>query len=209
VAPDAGGAWGYVRLVPREGVEPASGGAGGAYGDRRLAGVRLVDYSRPGFVVVYADEGFEPGGTLRLTLRPGVAGPRFEPERAAVGAGGTIEIRNETGLRQVISAPAEGVLRGLEPGATVSLAADSAGEHDFFVLSAPDVGAHVFVAPGPFAVASESGRFELTGLAPGSRRVVAWHPRFPATVHHVQLAPGEVRRLDIELGVDRPHEVGR
>lgn len=199
------GAWGYVKLVPREGV--TVGGGGGAYGDRRLADVQLVDYSRPGFVVVYADGEAAPGGRAELAIREGTTGPRLEPSHAAVGAGGSIELRNATGDTQVVSAREHGRLFTLAPGDSVTLPAAGAGEHGFSVLSAHNVDAEVFVAPGPFTVVSESGRFELAGLGAGSHRLVAWHPRFPATAHWVELAEGEQQRLDIEIGVDQPREV--
>jgi len=205
--PGASGAWGYVELVPREGVK-ASGG-GGAYGDRRLSGVRLVDYSRPGFVVVYTDGEPDADGRVELVLREGATGPRLEPGFSAVGAGGTIAIRNDTGEPQVVSAREDGRLESLAPGGTTTFAATEAGEHRFSLLSEAAEDARVFVAPGPFAVVTESGRFELTGVAPGRQRLVAWHPRFPSTTHWVELAAGETRRLDIEIGVDRPHEIGR
>jgi hypothetical protein len=204
--PGAGGAWGYVRLVPREGVEV---GGGGAYGDRRLADVRFVDYSRPGFVVVYAEGEAAPAGRVELALRTRATGPRFEPERAAVGAGGTIAIRNETDAPQILAAREHGRLETVAPGATVVFDAAGAGDHGFSILSGHGADAHVFVAPGRFTVASESGRFELVGVSPGRHRLVAWHPRFPATAHWVELSAGQVRRLDIELGVDQPAEVGR
>jgi hypothetical protein len=208
VAPDASAAWGYVQIVPREGVSAASGDA--AYGDRRLAGVRLVDYSSPGFVVVYADGApTSAGGSTRLLLRDRATGPRFEPELAAVAVEGTIEVRNETAAPQVVSARENGRLVRIEPGDAVTFPASGAGEHHFSLLSAANVDARVFAAPGPFTVASESGRFELAGLPPGRHRLVAWHPRLPATAHWIDLSAGETRRLDIEIGVDRPHEVGR
>jgi len=201
--PGASGAWGYVRLVPREGVHP---GGGGAYGDRRLADASFVDYSRPGFVVVYAD-GDAPGGRAELVLRQRATGVRFEPRTAAVGAGGTIEIRNETGTPQVLSAREHGRLESLAPGASASFAASGEGPRGFSVLSGAEADALVFVAPGPFAVVSESGRFELPDLAPGHHRVVAWHPRFPSAAHGIELSGGEMQRLDIEIGVDQPAEV--
>lgn len=206
-APDESSAWGYVRIVPREGVE--AGSAAGGYGDRRLKNVAFVDYSRPGFVVVYADAGTATSGAVELALREGVSGPRFEPALAAVGLGGTIELRNETSAPQILSAREAGRIETLAPGARVRLPAGEPGENGFFLLSASRAEARVFVSPGPFAVASESGRYDLVGVGPGRHRLVAWHPRFPSTAHWVELAAGAATRVDIELGVDRPHEVGR
>jgi hypothetical protein len=205
--PRAGeGVWGYVRLLPREGVKPAGGGGGGSYGDRRLADVELVDYERPGFAVVYAEGRPAPADALALAVREGVASPQLEPALGAVAAGGRISVRNETRAPHTLSLPAAGAIHRLAPGASVEIAAGEGGEQALFLLDAPRAEARVFVAPGPYAVASELGRFELPGLGAGGRvRLVAWHPRFPPAARWVELAGGS-QRVDLELQVGREEE---
>ena len=201
-APDRASAWGYVRLVPHEGLAAPSAGSA-SYGDRRLADVALVDYSRPGFAVVYvADAAPAPAGTpARLAIRDEALGPRLAPAHAALAAGGTLEIRNESAAVRLVSCPAAGVVRRLGAGEALAIPLPSAGEWPVHLLDAPGEPARVFAAPGPFAVASAVGRFELADLPPGRHQLVAWHPRFPPASAAVELAAGRTQRVDLELRV--------
>lgn len=202
-APGRASAWGYVRLVPHEGLAAPSAGSA-SYGDRRLADVALVDYSRPGFAVVYA-EGAAPapaGPPVRLAVRSGPLGPRLEPGHAALGAGGALEIANETGAARLVSCPAAGLVHRIEPGASVAIPVPRPGEWPVYLLDAAGEPARVFAAPGPWAVASDAGRFQLADLPPGRHRLVAWHPRFPPAAATVELASDSARRVDLELRVD-------
>jgi hypothetical protein len=205
---DRATAWGYVRLQPREGL--AAPGAGAAsYGDRRLADVALVDYERPGFAVVYAEAGpARPAGPVRLAVRPGRLGPRLEPAHAALGAGGTLEVANETADMRMVSCPAAGLVRRLAPGETLAIPAPTPGEWPVYLLDAPGEPARVFAAPGPFAVTSDAGRFELADLPPGRHRILSWHPRFPPAAATVELVAGRAERVDLELRVGATDEDG-
>jgi hypothetical protein len=202
-APGTAQAWGHLRLVPREGVTPGDS-SGGSYGDRRLRDVSFVDYSRPGFAVVYIEDREPPGGTLELAIRRSRLGTRIGPELGAVGAAGRLVVHNQTPESHLFSYPAAGVVQRIEPGQQVELAVAKAGEQGLFLLDVADSQATVFAAPGPFAVASSSGRFALSNLAPGRHRLRAWHPRFPPALRDVELAPDSSVEVDIELGVGRP-----
>jgi hypothetical protein len=191
--------WGEIRLVPRSDLPPPS--PGGAYGDRRMRGVKLFDYSKPGFAVVYADAGDAPGGELVVTIRSSPVGTVIEPRQAALGASGRLTVRNASEQAHVISSPEAGVLTRLAPRGELTLDVTKPGEQRLFVLDAPSSAATVFVAPGPFDVVSASGRFVLTDLPPGPRTVHAWHPRLPAASRSVELHPDESLQIDLELGV--------
>lgn len=193
-----GSFYGEVHLVPREGVTPQSGG--GSYGDRRLRDVEFVDYAHPGFAVVYTD-GASPGGRSRLAIRSEAARVRLEPDHAAVGAGGAIEVANDTSDAHVVSVPALGLLLGVDPGEAAEIALPDSGEFEVFVLDAAGAQALVFAAPGPFTVISRSGGYALEDLPPGRHRVGVWHPRFPPASRWADLAPDSVVRLDLDLGV--------
>lgn len=209
-APGRSTAWGYLKLVPHEGLE--SGGGGGAYGDRRMRDVRLVDYSRPGFAVVYL-EGAGDGGPdapgvavandVRLTIRPGPISTRLEPAHLALAAGGSVRIANASDSARLLSCPEVGLVRSLAPGDVATVALPHAGAYAFFLLDVPGASSTVFAAPGVFSVVSDSGRFELANVAPGRRQLHAWHPRLPPASHWIELAPGQVQRLDLEMGVGR------
>jgi hypothetical protein len=201
-APGKSQAWGYLRLVPREGVTP--GGRGPAsYGDRRLRDVEFVDYSRPGFAVVYVEAEQAPQGDLAIAIRSSRVMTQLEPAHAAVGAAGRILVANETRAEHVLSYPAAGVVRRIQPGERVELDVARAGEQGLFLLDVPDAASTLFAAPGPFAVVSDAGLFELRDLEPGARQLRAWHPRFPDAQQPVELAPDGRLRVDFELGVGR------
>jgi hypothetical protein len=190
-----------VRLVPREGVTP--GGHGSAsYGDARLRDVEFVDYSRPGFAVVYVEQEPPPGGALAFAIRESRVGTRIEPENGAIGAGGRLIVRNEAPAAHVLSYPAAELVRRLKPGEQLEIPVPRAGEQGLFLVDRP-VSATVFAAPGPFAVVSSSGGFTLSGLPPGARQLRAWHPRFPTATADVELAPDASVRVDLELGLGR------
>jgi hypothetical protein len=196
--PSRSGVWGYLTLVPREGAAPAGATP---YGDRRYADAELVDYSKPGFAVVYLDGGAPPATPASVAIRGSRSGARLDPAHAAVGAGGELRVTNETRDPHVVSCPEAGVLHRIAPGESLRVPADRAGELSLFVPDAPAAAARVFVAPGPFATVSVAGRYELLGVAPGSHRLRAWHPRFPPGERRIELAPGRVERVDLALGV--------
>ncbi len=197
-SPGRSHAWGQLRLVPREGVPEGTS----AYGDRRIRDAGLVDYTQPGFAVVYV-EGEPPGGELELVMRATRLGTRLDPLHGAVGAGGRLVVTNRSGAAHVLSYPAAGVVRGIGAGERLELAVPGAGEQGLFLLDVPEAETRIFASPGPFAVVSASGGFELRDLAPGSRELRAWHPRFPPAVRRVELPAGASVQVDLEMGVGR------
>jgi hypothetical protein len=132
------GVYGYLRLVPHEGLSSGTAGSpSGAYADRRYADAELVDYSRPGLAVVYLDgEGPLPTpAPLELEIHPAPRGVAFEPAQGAVAVGGEIRVRNRHGpvalgeAREVGVEEASGsVLRPLEaaPGGGLEVARQGA-----------------------------------------------------------------------------------
>jgi len=203
----AGAVWGYVRLVPREGVAEATGGAH-AYGDRDLTGAQLVDYSTPGFAVVYAEGEPEPGERAPVAVMLGPAGVRIEPPHAALGVGGTLSIANQTSDPHVISCPRASLVRPLAPGESAEIAVDAAGEWPVFLLDVPGEQARVFAAPGPYQVVSPTGRFEMEELAPGPVQLHAWHPRFPGASAQAEVIADDSVQVDFDLRVDRREDAG-
>jgi hypothetical protein len=202
-APGRSGAWGYLKLVPREGVD-AVVAAPHAYGDRRLEGVEWVDYSKPGFAVVYAEGGNPPARErAALAIQSSDTGTHLAPPALAFGAGGELSVENRSGAAHVVSIPRGNLVRRLAPGESLSFVASAPGEWPVFLLDAPAEKALVFAAPGRYAVVSESGRFALDDLPPGRLLLRAWHPRFPSAATWVDLSAGRLSRVDFELRVDR------
>lgn len=200
-APGTATAWGFVRLVPHEGVTPTRAGAASPYDQPGTRGVQLVDYSQPGFVVVYLEGTPSPAGTATLRIRDGRMRPVLDPEHVAVGVGGTLRVENVSAAAHSISMPGAEVLRSLEPGEALEIGLPEAGERALFLLDVPEAEAGLFVAPGRFAVARPSGRWELRDVSPGRLQLSAWHPRFPSAVRPLELRSGGVVRVDLELGV--------
>jgi hypothetical protein len=199
VAPGTATVWGSLKLVPREGVTPAKPGSA-SYGDRRMRDVELVDYTHPGFAVVFVEAEPAPGGQVEIAIRTSRF-TRFEPALAAAGAGASLLIENASDEAHVLSYPAAGLIRRLAPGEKVELPIAKAGEQGLFLLDQVDAAATLFASPGPFAVLSSTGSFELRGLSPGTHLVRAWHPRFPPTSRSVELVAGARVQLDLEVGV--------
>lgn len=202
-APDRSALWGHVRLVPREGVSPG-GVIGGAspYGDRRYADAELVDYTRPGFAVVYLEGTPLPGAPpTHLAVRAGIGGLHLEPRHAALAAGGRIRLENRSDAPHVVTCPRLGLVRRLAVGESVEVPVPGPGSFELFVPGADQAVAHVFAAPGPYAVADGAGRYELVDVEPGTHVLHAWHPRFPPAARSVELLPGRAARVDLELGV--------
>jgi hypothetical protein len=203
--PAKSGVYGYLRLVPHEGVSHQGTTAGGssAYGDRRYSGAGLVDYSKPGFAVVYLDgpPSPAPSAPLVVTLRSEGAAATLAPANGALGIGGELVVRNAGAVPHVVSIPAASVLRALAPGDSLAVTARESGALEIFVPGASSAASRVFVAPGPFAVVTDAGRFELLDVEPGARRLHAWHPRLPPSARPVELSAGRVVRVDIEVGV--------
>src|SRR5262245_10432670 len=167
--PPAGSAtaWGFLRLVPRDGVAPRAPGASSPYADPVLRDVEFVDYTSPGFAVVYLEGTPSPGGAASLEIRDGPLRPYLAPESAAIGVGGSLRVRNAGVDPHVLSLPESDLVRRLAPGEAVEVELSQAGEHSIFLLDLPDAAGRVFVAPGRFAVTSERGRFELREVPPG------------------------------------------
>jgi hypothetical protein len=197
-APGTGTLWGYVRLVPRPGVTPGKAG-GAAYLDRRLRDVKFVDYHRPGFVVVHLGDG-AVSGTARVTIEPTNLGPAFTPPYTAVGDHSVIVVENRDRSAHTLASAELGLLHRVAPGAELEIRVGPGAAH-IHLLDVPSAEALVYGSPGPYAVVSTEGRWELRDLRPGTRMIHAWHPRFPATVCQVTVGTGEVRQVDLEIGV--------
>ncbi len=205
-APGRAGVFGYLKLVPREGVVPAPAGAH-SYGDREFEGVALVDYSKPGFAVVYADPATadgvatHDGARVALAIRDGATHAVFDPQHAALGAGGEISIANQSAEPHLVSCPGAGMVKRLAPGESIAIAVATPGEWPLYLLDVAGEQARVFAAPGPYHVVSASGRFELADLEPGRAHLHAWHPRFPPASTWVDLVAGASQRVDLQLRV--------
>ncbi|HXZ86602.1 MAG TPA: hypothetical protein VEI82_14055, partial [Myxococcota bacterium] len=132
----------------------------------------------------------------------GALGAMLEPERAVIGAAGTLEVSNRSGAEQIVSCPELGRVRRLAPGQTLALEPHAPGELHLHLLGTDARVATVFASPGPFARVGEDAHWKLTGLAPGRATLRAWHPRFPPLAREIEVRAGVAQRIDLALGVD-------
>ncbi|HTO55400.1 MAG TPA: hypothetical protein VMR50_18600 [Myxococcota bacterium] len=194
--------FGELRLLPHEGVTMPSAGDG-SYGDPRLRDARLVDYSQPGFAVVYLEQGARPGERVEIAIRASQFETRLEPRWTALAQGGSVVLRNLTDEPHTVSVPSLSFVGRIAPGESLELAARSEGQNGVFLLDRPQVEAGFFAAPGPYAILTRDPRFELRDLAPGPARLHAWHPRLPPVTRAVDVQADQVTRVDLEMGVGR------
>ena len=188
--------WGSFTLAPPDGYTPPGAG-GGSYGDPRLRGVVSVDYEKPGFSVVYLEDRQPPVSRCALTIRETPTGPRIEPSHGAFAAGGTIDIVNHSGAKQIISIPELGELRPLDPGARWERSVEASGELSLHLLGKSPAHAQLFVSPGPFSICAPDGRWTLANQEPGPARLRSWNVRYPPAMRDVEILPGSV--LEIPL----------
>jgi hypothetical protein len=198
-APGKSRVFGTLRLVPHAGAPASSGGK--AYSSLRMRDAGLVDYSTPGFAVVFVNTGTKPGGAATVTIRDTHVEPRLEPDHLAIGDGGRISVVNASASAHILSYPAAKLVRRLAAGERLEIAVPSAGEQGLFLLDVPEASTTIFAAPGPFAVVSTAGEFDLRDLQPGAVELRAWHPRFPPVVQTLELAPDASLRVDLDMGV--------
>ncbi len=202
-ASGTGTLFGNVRLTPRQGVTPPpTSRSGGGYDDPRLRGAKLVDYSRPGFAIVYLEGTLPPRVDARLAIQSTATATRLEPAGVALAAGGTLVLENRTREAHVVSLPRAGLVEQIAPGERLEVEFVEAGPQPVYLLDL-DAEAIAFAAPGPFAVVDSAGAWQLRDLPPGAAVLRTFHPRFPSAAHPVEIAAGERRRVDLEIGVDQ------
>lgn len=187
---------GTLRLVPHEAVAtlpPASQ----SYGDRRYREAAPVDYSRPGFAVVYLADGPPPSDTASLELRDSGRGPHLAPTLSVAGLKGKIRISNTSAEARVVASPEANWLERIPAGGMAEFHPRRSGAHTIMLLGATGPPASIFVAPGPFSVVSPRGHWQLFDVSPGTRSLQTWHSRFPSTQKTVTVARDKEAWLDL------------
>lgn len=197
--------FGDLRLVPHPGVTMPDA-SDPSYQDRRMRDARIVDYSKPGFAVVYLDGATAEGERVDLSIRANEFETRLEPRWLALAAGGTVAVHNTTGEPHTVSCPSLSLVARVAPGESLEVPVKAPGAHSVFLLDRPQVESGFFAAPGPYAVLTRDPRFELRDLPPGRAELHAWHPRLPPIARSVEVVADAVVRVDLEMGVGHPME---
>ncbi|MBM4379631.1 MAG: carboxypeptidase regulatory-like domain-containing protein [Deltaproteobacteria bacterium] len=143
-----------------------------------------------------------PAVPLVLEERDG----RFVPEVGAVVAGQGLVLRSSARAAHTWSAARGAVplFRLAQPAGAPELAralAPGEGPVRLQCEEHPQAVTHLFVQPnGQFATTDEAGHFEVRGVAAGFHTLEAWRSGWPARRQTVEVPPGGVRELQVQLG---------
>lgn len=129
---------------------------------------------------------------------------RFEPRVLAVKPGTTVEFQNSDPILHNVFSPSGrdgGFDLGTYPrGDRRPHTFTDPGAHVVLCNVHPEMVAYVVVVPTPYhVVVDEESRFRLEGLPPGRYTLAAWHYRAAPFERAVDIAPGTVLHLDLEL----------
>jgi len=170
--------------------------------------VELVDYSQPGFVIVYldgplaTDDAASSRERAELAIEQSPTGLRLVPQLAAVTVGGALVVENRTGDARALSLPALAHVELLAPGAKLEIAIENSGPVELFLVGTREH-ATLWGSPGPWVRTDAAGRFAFRDVEPGRAVVRAWHPRFPSASREVEVRAGAVVTVELEIGVGR------
>lgn len=179
------------------GVRPSQTGA--VEGTLRAAEVRTagaVIYLLPADRPVPA----APGDTVLLDQRD----LRFDPRVLAVDPGTTVEFHNSDPILHNVFSPSGrdgGFDLGTYPrGDRRPHTFTDPGGYVVLCHVHPEMVAYVVVVPTPYhVVADDQSRFRLEGLPPGRYTLVVWHYRAAPFERAVEIVPGALVHLDLEL----------
>jgi hypothetical protein len=163
-----------------------------------------VDYASLGNVIVWLEPapkqaGFPPALSLDIDLR--TAPPAVHP--ASVGQ--TIAFRNRGGgavSLYSVSDDNDFTLPALPPGGQGSCVIRSPGLIEVLADPSRPPVALIYAAPSPWVAASRAGKTVVfNDVPPGSYEAQSWHPRLPGASAKLTLAPDQVTRSTLVIGV--------
>jgi plastocyanin len=162
-------------------------------------------------VVVYLT-GFTrpaPADPAQLVQR----GERFRPRILPIVAGQTVSFPNRDRIYHNVFSVSPlhpfdlGQYRGSDPARSVEF--EHPGLVPVYCNIHPRMIAYVVVLENDaFAVSDAAGRFRIAGVPPGRHALHAWTPGAERVSRELELRPGEVARLSLELVAGRipPHK---
>lgn len=204
----AGTISGTVRAVGPRIEEP--GGERGAYPSRRHRFAERIDYDTVRDFVVYIERPApEAPPPAEEDLRAVVVqrDAMFQPQVLPVMVGTTVEWPNRDDIYHNVFSISEarefdlGYYKDDEESDPKTVVFDKPGRVDVFCAIHTQMHCVVLVLENPFFAATDRrGRYELTGVPPGTYQVRAWHPRLPSRAQEVTVPEDGEVRVDFTLG---------
>ena len=154
-------------------------------------------------VVVYLDA---VPGSFRPPARPVTIdqkGMQFRPHVVAIQKGGTVLFKNSDAVRHNVFTP-DGDKYNLGTwgqGESKSHTFRQAGIYQQLCNIHPEMSGFIVVLDNPyFAVTGADGKFEITGVPPGSYTLKTWGEKLPVVTKQVTVAAGAPTQLKLAVG---------
>jgi hypothetical protein len=164
-----------------------------------------VDYSNLGDIIVWlqpAPENLTPPAPTNVTFDPSVESKTVHP--ASVGQEIVLRNRGQNGVAPYsVSDANDFQLAEVPPGGEARFTAR--GEGLIEVLGDPSLPpvALIYAAPSPWVARARAGETVVfNDVPPGDYEALSWHPRLPGKSVSVSLAPDQITRSTLVVGVN-------
>jgi plastocyanin len=192
---------GHVEIGVVNTRRPAS-----AYPSRSIPAVQLAPASEVRHVVVYLKDA-PPRGVAPVKVAIRQQKENFVPRVVAVPVGSEVEFPNDDPIYHNVfslSRAREFNLGRFPRGQSRGVRVDKPGIVKVFCEIHSHMTATVMVFDHPwFAVPDEDGRFQLPGVPPGRREIVAWHERLGDRAQAITIEAGRTAEANFVLPVPR------
>lgn len=184
-----------VLLAAGQLTSVREGSASGRIDAQGDGGQPWVVYVEKGPPVAKAPHSFPP----KLMMQKD---SQFQPGVAIVDAGATMEFLNVDNFYHNVFSPTPGrsfdlgLYRG---GVKKTVTAGEPGEMDVYCNIHPQMHAKILVVPPEHVEAQMDGSYQLTGLAPGQYRLVAWSAAHEPVRKDIEILAGKDTRVDFQL----------
>jgi plastocyanin len=204
-----------VAVAPPVAAGPTSSARGGKRGAAAEAARKSAESSNPGVVrgkvsvpggepvaYVYVENVFAPA-VKDQSFSIKQVGKAFSPSWAVVQRGATISFPNKDNIYHNVFSLSSGNSFDLglySGGESKSHTFNEPGEVEIYCNIHPQMAASALVVPNRlFAKVKPDGTFEIPGVPPGKRKIVAWAPGSRMTTSWVDLDAGAAAVVDLKL----------
>jgi plastocyanin len=155
-------------------------------------------------VVVYLESDRAPAAP-KLTATLNQSGQKFDPDMLVIPVGSTVSFPNADPIFHNVfslSKTRQFDLGNYPSGKTRTVTFDKPGVVQVFCHLHPDMNATILVVPNAwFTRPDDRGAFAFSGLPSGIYQVVVWHKSAGFFKQPIQVSPGSVARISMEIPV--------